>query len=267
MDFDLGSASDRSVSVSSQNTYSLASGSSNAPASGRRAKQDAADAKRVLRTIKQVKENTYKVKKGGPSGKYLIQRTLHHSGYKLLQKELNKPENRDLLEPLAIVGLFLKFPQDATSPDEFWKMILEKRCAMTEFPSDRFNIDAFYGLDNSRADTITPRGGHFVKEDLYLFDAPFFSITSVEAASMDVQQRQLQECVNRALENTGMPLESVSGSKTSVDTGSFADDYKLMTMRDHEMMPKYAATGSLISILAKTLLQNLSEIFRTTAIG
>ncbi|KAI0867726.1 hypothetical protein GGS24DRAFT_514716 [Hypoxylon argillaceum] len=98
MDFDLGSASDRSVSVSSQNTYSLASGSSNAPASGRRAKQDAADAKRVLRTIKQVKENTYKVKKGGPSGKYLIQRTLHHSGYKLLQKELNKPENRDLLE-------------------------------------------------------------------------------------------------------------------------------------------------------------------------
>ncbi|KAI0870487.1 beta-ketoacyl synthase [Hypoxylon argillaceum] len=173
----------------------------------------------------------------------------------------------DLLEPLAIVGLLLKFPQDATSPDEFWKMILEKRCAMTEFPSDRFNIDAFYGLDNSRADTITPRGGHFVKEDLYLFDAPFFSITSVEAASMDVQQRQLQECVNRALENTGMPLESVSGSKTSVDTGSFADDYKLMTMRDHEMMPKYAATGSLISILAKTLLQNLSEIFRTTAIG
>lgn len=155
MDFDLGSASDRSVSVSSQNTYSLASGSSNAPASGRRAKQDAADAKRVLRTIKQVKENTYKVKKGGPSGKYLIQRTLHHSGYKLLQKELNKPENRDLLEPLAIVGLFLKFPQDATSPDEFWKMILEKRCAMTEFPSDRFNIDAFYGLDNSRADTVS----------------------------------------------------------------------------------------------------------------
>ncbi|KAI0436484.1 putative polyketide synthase [Xylaria telfairii] len=170
-----------------------------------------------------------------------------------LLSQAGSGDERDLLEPLAIVGLSLKFPQDATSPDEFWKMILEKRCAMTEVPADRFNIDAFHGPDNSRADTITPRGGHFVKEDLSLFDAPFFSITSAEAASMDVQQRQLLECVYRALENAGMPLESVSGSKTSVHTGSFADDYKLMTMRDHEMMPKYAATGSSISILANRI--------------
>ncbi|KAI0532521.1 hypothetical protein GGR58DRAFT_489901 [Xylaria digitata] len=99
-DFDLGSASDRSVSVSSQSTYSLASGSSNARAAGARARaqRDAADAKRVLRTIKQVKEHTYKVKKGGPGGKYLVQRTLHYSGYKLLWEELNKAENQELLK-------------------------------------------------------------------------------------------------------------------------------------------------------------------------
>jgi acyl transferase domain-containing protein len=50
-----------------------------------------------------------------------------------------------------------------------------------------------------------------------------------------------------------MPMESVSGTKTSVHTGSFADDYRLMTMRDHESMPKYAATGSSISILANRI--------------
>jgi acyl transferase domain-containing protein len=45
------------------------------------------------------------------------------------------------------------------------------------------------------------RGGHFLKEDLALFDAPFFSITSAEAASMDVQQRGILETAYRAFEN------------------------------------------------------------------
>ncbi|KAI0190605.1 putative polyketide synthase [Astrocystis sublimbata] len=171
----------------------------------------------------------------------------------MLHDQMGSGDARGLLEPFAIVGLSLKFPEDATSPDQFWKMMMEKRCAMTEVPSDRFNIDAFHATDNSRNDTITARGGHFIKEDLSLFDAPFFSITSAEAASMDVQQRQILECVYRALENAGLPLETVTGSKTSVHTGSFADDYRLMTMRDHETMPKYAATGSSISILANRI--------------
>ncbi|KAL5041185.1 hypothetical protein BDW71DRAFT_213267 [Aspergillus fruticulosus] len=158
-----------------------------------------------------------------------------------------------LSEPIAIVGLSLKFPQEATSPEAFWNMLVEKRCAMTEVPSDRYNIDAFHGTDTSRTDQVRPRGGHFIKEDLSLFDAPFFSITSAEAASMDVQQRQLLECVYRALENAGMPLEKVDGSNTSVYTGSFADDYRLMTMRDHNSLPRYAATGSSISILANRI--------------
>ncbi|GAW18665.1 hypothetical protein ANO14919_081460 [Xylariales sp. No.14919] len=90
----LGSASDRSASVSSQSAHSLASGRSMS-----RARRDARDAKRVLRTIKQVKEGEYRVKKGIPGGKYLIHRQLHPSGYKLLREvELKKPENSELSE-------------------------------------------------------------------------------------------------------------------------------------------------------------------------
>ncbi|KAI0101526.1 hypothetical protein GGR51DRAFT_563427 [Nemania sp. FL0031] len=97
--FDLDSASDRSVSVSSQDTGSLASSRSDTRALSARVRRDAADARRVLRTIQQVKDGTYKVKKGGPQGKYLIHRTLHPSGYKFLQEvELAKAENRELLE-------------------------------------------------------------------------------------------------------------------------------------------------------------------------
>ena len=50
----------------------------------------------------------------------------------------------DKLEPIAIIGFSLRFPQDATSPEAFWKMLMEKRSAMTDVPSDRFNVDAFH---------------------------------------------------------------------------------------------------------------------------
>jgi hypothetical protein len=60
----------------------------------------------------------------------------------------------DSVTPIAVVGLSLKFPQEATSPESFWKMLMDKRCAMTEVPSDRFNINAFHGVDNGRIDTV-----------------------------------------------------------------------------------------------------------------
>lgn len=94
---DLGNTSDKSVSVYSQTTDSMASGRTNAPAFGTRVRRDAADARRVLRTIQQVKNGMYKVKKGGRGGKYLVQRTLHYSGYKTLREELEKEENKELI--------------------------------------------------------------------------------------------------------------------------------------------------------------------------
>ena len=61
----------------------------------------------------------------------------------------------DILEPLAVVGLSLKFPQDATSAESFWNMLLERRCASTEFPKDRMNIDAFYHPDRDRQGSVS----------------------------------------------------------------------------------------------------------------
>jgi hypothetical protein len=70
-----------------------------------------------------------------------------------------EPSGRELVDgdsmgPIAVVGLSLKFPQEATSPEAFWKMLMEKRCAMTEVPSDRLNVDAFQGTDTNRTDQV-----------------------------------------------------------------------------------------------------------------
>lgn len=59
------------------------------------------------------------------------------------------------LEPLAVVGFSLRFPQEATTPEAFWSMLLEKRCAMTEWPGDRMNSEAFYHSDKNRSDTVS----------------------------------------------------------------------------------------------------------------
>ena len=58
------------------------------------------------------------------------------------------------LEPIALVGLSLRFPQDATSADSFWKMLTERKCAMTEVPKDRWNAASFYHPDGKRNDSV-----------------------------------------------------------------------------------------------------------------
>jgi hypothetical protein len=47
-------------------------------------------------------------------------------------------------EAIAIIGFALKFPQDVTSEESLWKLLLERRSTMTEVPSNRWNVDGFY---------------------------------------------------------------------------------------------------------------------------
>ncbi|KAL4970542.1 type I polyketide synthase [Aspergillus stella-maris] len=153
-------------------------------------------------------------------------------------------QQNDVLPPLAIVGLSLKFPQDAVTSESFWDMIVQGRCAATEFPSDRLNIDAHYHPDSNRLDSLSVKHAHFMKEDLSLFDAPFFSITTTEAEAMDPQQRLVLETSYRALENAGITMEKLSRSKTCVFTGSFGHDYETIQNKDLQAMSKFSATGT-----------------------
>lgn len=59
------------------------------------------------------------------------------------------------MEDIAIVGFSLRFPQDAVSPEAFWKMLLEGRSAATEVPESRFNINAFYHPDPDRLGSVS----------------------------------------------------------------------------------------------------------------
>lgn len=62
--------------------------------------------------------------------------------------------DHDLIEPISVIGFSLKFPQDATSPESFWKMLMEGRSAMTKVPKNRFNVDSFHVQGTKRRDEV-----------------------------------------------------------------------------------------------------------------
>lgn len=153
-------------------------------------------------------------------------------------------------KPLAIVGLSFRLPQDAVTTEAFWEMIVARRCAMTEFPRDRLNIDAHYRPETERLDSLSMRGGYFLTNDLSRFDAPFFSITAAEAEAMEPPQRLLLEAAFHALENAGIPMQRIAKSKTAVFAGSSGHDWVMMNAKDPLNMHKYNITGSTSNMLA-----------------
>lgn len=89
---------------------------------------------------------------------------------------------QDTATPIAIVGMGFRGPGEATNANELWRMILEQREGWKAIPTQRWNSDAFYHPDHARHGSINVQGGHFLDEDISLFDAPFFNMTSDEAA-------------------------------------------------------------------------------------
>ncbi|KAG8531294.1 Type I Iterative PKS [Bacidia gigantensis] len=146
--------------------------------------------------------------------------------------------------PVAIIGLACRFPGDAVNPQSFWEVLCNARSAYSEPPESRFHIDAFHTPNRKKQDTIRPRGGHFLQQDVGAFDANFFSISQNEAISMDPQQRIMLETVYEAFENACLPLDTVAGTDTGCFMGNFTTDYREMMFRDFDSAPTYAMSGS-----------------------
>ncbi|KAL8704316.1 MAG: hypothetical protein Q9201_002502 [Fulgogasparrea decipioides] len=58
------------------------------------------------------------------------------------------------VEPIAIIGMDLKFPGDASSAENFFEMLKQGRSALSDVPKDRYNLDAFYHPDQERPGTV-----------------------------------------------------------------------------------------------------------------
>lgn len=105
------------------------------------------------------------------------------------------------MEDIAIVGFSFKLPQGRDDVSSLWSTLENKENLMTEWPAERLNLDGFYDETRRHPNRLYSRGAHFLSGDPGAFDAPFFSITTKEAAAMDPMHRWALEASYHAFEN------------------------------------------------------------------
>ncbi|MEM6979056.1 MAG: polyketide synthase, partial [Planctomycetota bacterium] len=157
-------------------------------------------------------------------------------------------------EPIAIVGIGCRLPGDANGPDEFWQLLAEGRDAITTTPDDRWDRGQFYRPGEAVPGKTRSQWGGYVR-NLDGFDPTLFQISPREAAAMDPQQRMLLEVTYRAIEDAGIPNESIAGKPVSVFTGISSIDYAVagLDVHDRGEIGPYSNTGSSTSIAANRI--------------
>ena len=158
----------------------------------------------------------------------------------------------DSAEPIAIVGIGCRFP-GADGPDEFWHLLANGVDAIREVPPERWNLDELYDADPAATGKMNTRWGGFLS-NVDRFDAAFFGISPREAAHVDPQQRLLMEVAWQAMEDAGLPAETLRGQRVGVFIGMASYDYgSLQLQHPEEISNGYANTGSALSIAANRL--------------
>ncbi|MGV0874922.1 beta-ketoacyl [acyl carrier protein] synthase domain-containing protein [Mycolicibacterium sp. XJ879] len=128
-------------------------------------------------------------------------------------------------DPVVIVGMALEAPGGVETADQYWALLAEQREALSPFPRDRGwavrNV-----LDGSRRDGFKPiqdLGGFLTAAAT--FDPEFFSISPREAVAMDPQQRVALRVAWRALENTGINPDDLTGADVGCYVGASTMGY------------------------------------------
>ncbi len=134
-----------------------------------------------------------------------------------------------------------RFP-GASSPDEFWALLREGRCAVRSSPR-------LPGVEAGFLDAV---------ED---FDREFFGLSASEAQAMDPQQKLLLEVAWEALENANLAPERLAGRRGGIFIGISATDYALQQFSRPDaadLINAHSGTGCAFSIAANRLSYHLN---------
>ncbi len=137
-------------------------------------------------------------------------------------------------EPIAVIGLGCRFPggdANIEGPDALWDFLSEGRSSIGEVPAQRWTWADDGTPEGFAALAAITRWGSFL-HDIDAFDAEFFEIMPREATRMDPQQRLLLEVVQEALENAGIPADSLAETQAGVFAGASAGDYAHLAGND-----------------------------------
>jgi len=137
-------------------------------------------------------------------------------------------------EPVAVIGLGCRFPA-ASGPRALWRLLETGSDSVGTLPRDRFHPQP---VTSGRE----VRGGFLDQIDR--FDAQFFGISPREAERLDPQQRLLLEVTWEALEDAGLVISRLEGSRTGVFTGLWITDYEARMLAEADQVDFHMTTGS-----------------------
>jgi surfactin synthase thioesterase subunit/3-oxoacyl-(acyl-carrier-protein) synthase/acyl carrier protein len=178
------------------------------------------------------------------------QTTLQKALFTIKKMKAMLQDQQSYAEPIAIVGLSCRFPQ-AVGKDAYWRMLSEGKNVLGKIPEARW--DLLKGSDEVLLrDPEHPYYGGYV-ENIDEFDAYFFGISPREAFRMDPQHRLLLEVAYEAIEDAGIAVENLAGSKTGVFSSLYVSQLAHMQTMENDMDALYLPTGNAISIAANRL--------------
>lgn len=155
---------------------------------------------------------------------------------KALNVDISANEMKKEQDKVAIVGIAGRFPY-ADSVDEYWNNLLTGSNCIRR--STRW----------SDVDGVPIQGGFL--DDTASFDAGFFRISPKEAACMDPQQRILLEVSQHAIEDCGLPLESLRERNCGVFVTGLPGDYKfVLAEHPEEAFSTHSFLGNAASSLS-----------------
>ncbi|RJS23212.1 polyketide synthase [Corallococcus sp. H22C18031201] len=151
-------------------------------------------------------------------------------------------------EPIALVGMGCRFPGGVDSPEAYWELLRSGRDAVTEVPSERWSLDAYYSPVPGTPGKMYTRHGAFVS-GVDRFDPLFFGISPREAVVMDPQQRILLEVSWEALEHAGLAPSRLRGTATGVFVGIMHRDYTYL-VHTSAAVDTHTGSGTGLSVAA-----------------
>ncbi|MEU6479380.1 type I polyketide synthase [Streptomyces sp. NPDC047017] len=156
-------------------------------------------------------------------------------------------------EPIAVVGMGLRFPGDNETIEAFSAFLREGRAGTGPVPEDRWDQAALQSAEEAAGKRPLAAGGGFVS-GFDEFDPKFFNISPKEAEFIDPQHRWALESAWRALESANLDPETLRGGNGGVYLGVGQMDFAIdVEALDTAELDAHVAAGTAHSAAAGRL--------------